>query len=116
MVSDATVPPVDVKSTPSYRLALGAVITLGILIVAGIAILIIGLVKGWNQPKPADAIAAFHKPMDMALQAGYRILSSDTQPGRLILHIRSETSDEIWIIDTNDGRIVAVIRGEAPKQ
>jgi len=118
VVSEATLPPVDVKSTLNYRLMLGGVIFLGVLIVAGITLLIVGLAKGWNHPKPApaDALAGFHKPVDMTLQSGYRILSSDTQPGRLILHIRSETSDEIWIIDTNDGHIVAVVHGEAPKQ
>ena len=106
------------KSGVSYRVALGGVIFLGVLIIIGIAVLVIGLIKGWNRPKPvpADPMADFHKPMDMALHPGYRILSSDTQPGRLILHIRSDTSDEIWIIDINNGRIVAVIHGEAPKQ
>lgn len=109
--------PVDPKSALGYRLMLGSVIFLGVLIVVGITVLIVGFVKGWGTAKPAPAspIASFHKPVDMALQAGYRILSSDTQPGRLILHIRSDASDEIWVIDTNDGHIVAVVHGEVPK-
>jgi len=105
--------------TPARRMALGAVAFFGILILLAIAILIIGLAKGWERPAAAPAPA---KPsptkgaVSMSLQPGYHILSSDTQPGRLILHVRSDTSDEIWVIDTNDGRIVAVIHGEAPKQ
>ncbi len=114
-MSEPTPPPVDVKSTLSYRVTLGAVIFLGALIVIGVVVLVVGLVMGWNKPK-TDAMAGFRKPVIMGLAPGYRILSSDTQPGRLILHIRSETSDEIWVIDTSDGRMVAAIRGEAPKQ
>jgi hypothetical protein len=118
VVSEATATPVDPKSTLSYRLALGAVIFLGALIVIGIAIMIVGLVKGWGQPKAAapSPVAALHKPVSMGLEPGYRILSSDTQPGRLILHVRSDAADEIFVIDLNDGHIVATIHGDAPKQ
>ena len=117
-MSEPTATPVDPKSTLSYRLALGAVIFLGALIVIGIAIMIVGLVKGWGQPKAAapSPVAALHKPVSMGLEPGYRILSSDTQPGRLILHVRSDTADEIFVIDLNDGHIVATIHGDAPKQ
>ena len=102
------------KATLGYRLALGAVITLGGLIVIAIGILIIGFAMGWNKPHarpPANPV----KPISMTLAPGYRILSSDTQPGRLILHVRSETVDEIDIIDLNDGHIITQIHAEAPK-
>lgn len=119
--SEATAP-VDPKSTLSYRLALGAVIFLGVLILLGIAILVIGLVRGWNKPKapppltPAQqAMEKVRHSVDMTLNPGYRILSSDSQPGRLILHVRSDTSDEIYVIDLNDGHMVATIKAEAPK-
>jgi hypothetical protein len=115
VVSEAAAISVDPKSTLSYRLALGAVIFLGVLIVVGIGVLVVGLVKGWGQAK-APAAAAQPKPVSMGLEPGYRILSSDTQPGRLILHVRSDTADEIFVIDLNDGHIVATIHGDAPKQ
>lgn len=121
VVSDAaTETPVDVKSTPGYRLALGAVIFLGVLILVGIALLVIGFVKGWGHKdaSPAAAVAQqadAKKPVSMTLAPGYRILSSDSQPGRLILHVRSDTVDEIDIIDLNDGRVVAQIHAQAPK-
>ena len=108
-------PFIDPKSTLSYRLALGAVIFLGVLIIVGIGVLAVGLAKGWNKHAPAP-LAGFHKPVSMGLEPGWHILSTDTQPGRLIVRIRSDTADEIWIIDTSDGHIVATIRGEAPKQ
>lgn len=114
--------PVDPKSTLGYRLALGAVIGFGVLIVIGIGILIVGLFKGWGHhaepaaaTKAAAAAPAGKKPVSLELAPGYRILSSDTQPGRLILHVRSDTSDQIWIIDTNDGHIVAVVHGQPPR-
>ena len=65
-----------------------------------------------GQPAAAKAKA----PVSLTLAPGVRILSSDTQPGRLILRVRSDTLDEIWVINTDDGTIVARIHGEAPKQ
>jgi len=109
--------PVDPKSTLSYRLALGAVIFLGVLIVVGLGVLVVGLAKGWGHKSetPAAAAAASKQPVSMSLAPGFRILSSDTQPGRLILHVRSDTVDEYDIIDLKDGRVVARIHAEAPK-
>ena len=118
-MSEVTSAPVDPKSTPGYRFALGGVIFLGVLIVIGVGVLIVGLVQGWGKHEtasaPPAAAAAAKKPVSMGLEPGFRILSSDTQPGRLVLHVRSDTADEIFIIDLNDGHIVAVIHGDAPK-
>ena len=105
--------PVDPKSTPTYRFALGAVIGLGVLIVVGVVVLFIGLAQGWG--KHSDTAVEAKKPVSMTLAPGYRILSSDTQPGRLILHVRSDTVDEIDIIDLNDGRIISQIHAAAPR-
>lgn len=55
------------------------------------------------------------KPVSMTLAPGYKILSSDTQPGRLILHVRSDTQDEIDVIDLDDGRIISQIHATAPQ-
>jgi hypothetical protein len=103
--------PLDLKSSPTYRLGLAAVIGLGVVIVAILAVMIFGVTQGWGHREAPPA----KKPMSMTLAPGYRILSSDTQPGRLILRVRSDTVDEIWVIDTDDGSIVARIHGEAPK-
>ncbi|MDE2181567.1 MAG: hypothetical protein KGJ78_00960 [Alphaproteobacteria bacterium] len=113
----ATETPVDPKSALGYRLALGAVITLAVLIVVAIGLLVVGFAKGWGHAAaPAEgAPAAPAKPLSMSLAPGFHILSNDTQPGRLILHVRSGTQDEIDIIDLNDGHVVAQIHAEAPR-
>jgi hypothetical protein len=98
------------KATLGYRLSLAGVIFLGVLIVVGVGVLIVGLMKGWGAKPPATTT-----PVHMSLAPGYAILSTDTQPGRLILHLRSPEKDEIDIIDTNDGHIVSIISAQAPK-
>ncbi len=110
---ELTETPVDIKSAANYRLTLGAVIGLGAVIVIVLGVMVFGLVQGWGK-KPAVASAP-SKPVSMTLAPGYRILSSDTQPGRLILHVRSDMVDEIDIIDLTDGRIISQIHAEAPK-
>jgi hypothetical protein len=106
----------DPKSTAGYRLALGAVIILGALIVIGMGVLVYGVTQGWGRKAaPPPAATAPSKPVNMSLAPGFRILSSETQPGRLIMHLRSETQDEIVIIDLKDGHVVAQIDAEAPK-
>ena len=111
--SEITETPVDAKSAATYRLALGAVIGLGVVIVIVVGVMIYGITQGWG--KHDTPAAAAKKPVSMTLAPGYRILASDTQPGRLILHVRSDTVDEIDIIDLTDGRIVSQIHAEAPK-
>ena len=110
---ELTETPVDTKSAANYRLALGVVIGLGVVIVIVLAVTVYGVLAGWGR-KPAAAAAPV-KPVSMTLAPGYRILSSDTQPGRLILHVRSDAVDEIDIIDLTDGRIISQIHAEAPK-
>ena len=110
-MSDITEP--DLKSTTSNRLALGAVIGLGGLIVIVLGAMVVGLIMGWGHKGAAPSVPA--KPLSMSLAPGFRILSNDTQPGRLILHVRSDTEDEIDIIDLNDGHIITQIHAPAPK-
>jgi hypothetical protein len=116
--SDVTIEnaPVDPKSTSTYRLARAAAIGLGVMIVLAIVVMIYGLANGWNRNAASQpAAAATRPPVSMTLAPGFRILSSDTQPGRLILHVRSETLDEIDIIDLNDGHLISQIHAEPPR-
>jgi hypothetical protein len=108
--------PVDPKSTATYRLGLAAVIGLGVVILVVLAVMVFGISQGWGHRDGSAAAPAAKKPVSMTLAPGYRILSSDTQPGRLVLRVRSDSDDEIWVINTDDGSIVARIHGEAPKQ
>lgn len=112
-------PPAQPKTSKAL---LAIVIALGALILVGLGALIAGIMLGGNnqsadtpaQPA-ATAAARTGKPVSMTLSPGYKILSSDTQPGRLILHIRSTSQDEIDVIDLNDGHIISQIHAEAPQ-
>ncbi len=64
----------------------------------------------------ADDAKVFGRPVSIALAAGYKLVSFQTQPNRLVLHLRAGTVDEIDIVDLNDGHIVAVIHGEESRQ
>jgi len=103
----------DPKAALSYRLSLAAVIFLGVLIVVGVGVLIVGLMQGWGSSPSAPP--APKKPVHMSLAPGYTILSADTQPGRLVLHLRSPEKDEIDIVALDDGRIVSVISAQSPR-
>ncbi len=116
MSDEFTQSPIDFNSAPNHRVIKGVVIGLGALILVGLVVLFVGLARGWGHSAGPQAAPVPKKPVSMGLEPGYHILSSDSQPGRLILHVRSDTADEIFVIDTNDGHIVAVIHAEAPKQ
>jgi hypothetical protein len=112
-VSDIAEAPIDPKATTSYRVALSAVIILGILIVAALGALVFGFVTGMG--RHAEAPPPPKKPVSMTIAPGFYILSTDTQPGRLIVHVRSATLDEIDIIDTDDAHVIGQIHATAPK-
>jgi len=104
------------RLTPGNSLLLAVVIVFGLLIVIGVGALIVGLFRTHDSADmPALAAAKPSKPVSMQLKPGFTILSSDTQPGRLVLHIRSASEDEIDIIDLNDGHLIGVIRAQAPR-
>lgn len=103
---------------PKYRPMLVVVIILGILLAIGTGVLIAGLIFKSKTPSDEVPVAAQtvkskqHKPASIGIAPGFRILGSETQPGRLILHIRSETQDQYAIIDIDDGRMVAIVHAE----
>ena len=49
-----------------------------------------------------------------ALPPGAKILRTEMQPGRLIVHVRSPQGDEIDIIDTVDGHLVSQVKAAPP--
>ncbi len=98
----------DHKKKISYRAALTAVIILSTLIVIALIALIVGFVvkfNGKSAPAPAPEAAA-----SFSLPEGAEILSSETQPGRLILHVRTGAGEEIDIVDTESGRLISRIK------
>jgi hypothetical protein len=100
--------PFDPKKTTSYRLMLAVVIILGVLIVIALGFLVRGLVSKGSphsaSPDSATAAAAF------ALPPGARIVQTETQPNRLILHVHAPDGDEVDIIDTTDGHLISRIK------
>jgi hypothetical protein len=99
--------PFDPKKTTSYKLMLAVVIILGVLIVIALGFLVMGLVaKGSPHSAPPDSTAA----AAFALPPGARIVQTETQPNRLILHVHTPGGDEIDIIDTSDGHLISRIK------
>lgn len=103
--------PVDPQNTLAYRGAKYAVIVLSALIILALIGLVAGAVmklSGRSTHVMGGSDAAF------VLPPGARILSSETQPGRLILHVRSPEGDEIDIINTDDGKLVGRVKTAPP--
>ena len=60
-------------------------------------------------PAGAPATATFQLP------AGARIVDMQSQPGRLILHVRRrQAGEEIDLLDTQDGHLVGQVRTTSP--
>jgi hypothetical protein len=114
VVSDINAP-VDPKSTAGYRAAKLAVIVLSALIILALIGLVVGVVlKMTGRSTHVLGSGAPASDAAFVLPVGARILSSETQPGRLVLHVRSGEGDEIDIVSTDDGHLVARIRSAPP--
>ena len=83
-----------------------------IVLTALIILALIGLVGGMVYKiaaKPRPALAAGANAAGFVLPPGAQIVSSETQPGRLVLHVRNGGRDEIDIVNLDDGHLVARI-------
>ena len=108
-----TAPPaLSTKSSVAYRGALAAVIFLGVLIVIALGVLVVGLVTRFSGGGHRAAEPAFAQ---FTLAPGNRLVSMDVAADRLVLRMRGPDGDEIDIIDTQTGRLVARIRSAPPK-
>jgi hypothetical protein len=108
LVSDIQTP-LEPQKTTSHRLMLAVVIFLGVLIVIAVCIMVAGLLlKFGDRPRPyVTDVGMFALPPDA------RILEMQSQPNRLILHLRTRAGDEVDIIDVSDGHVISRIK--APK-
>jgi len=97
---------IDIKETATYRGLKAAVIILGVLIVLALATLVVGFVfrLGSRSAGRGESAAVFSPP------PGARIVSMEVSGDRLILHLRTSTSEEIDIVDTESGRLVARLK------
>ena len=98
--------PLGPQVPTSTRLLKAVVIGLGVLIVIALGAVAVGIVrKSSNAPAvPQASGAVFTLPRDG------RIVEMQVQPNRLILHVRTAAGEEIDIVDTSDGHLVARIR------
>lgn len=102
-----TPPPIPENQTAAYKAAKLAVIILSTLIILALIALVVGGIaqmRGKTSSGTGASSAAFQLPPDG------EIVEMQTQPGRLILRVRSKGAEEIDIIDTQDGRLVSQIK------
>ena len=93
------------------RLLKAVVIVLGVLIVIGLGVLVVGI--GLKFGAHRGAPPTDRDPAMFALPPGATIVEMQTQPGRVVLRVRTKAGEEIDIVDTQDGRLVG--RVKAPK-
>lgn len=99
------------SETPAYKAAKLAVIILSVLIILAVIALVAGGIAKFSggKAKPIGTPATF------SLAEGARIITMDSQPGRLILRIKTATGEEIDILDTEDGHLVGQVKATFAK-
>lgn len=100
-------PPIPENQTAAYKAAKLAVIILSTLIILALIALVAGFIfklGGKSSGAASTSSAVFQLPPDG------EIVEMQTQPGRLILRVRTKGAEEINIIDTQDGRLVSQIK------
>jgi len=107
--------PVPEKETAAYKGARMAVIVLSVLILLALVLLVVGGISRLSGAKapasPRGATTTFQLP------PGARIVSMDSQPGRLILRVRGGGGEEIDIFDTQNGQLVGQVKASlAPER
>lgn len=96
--------------TPGQRLLLGVVIGLGLLIMLALGGVVIGLAMKTRGTSPSSGSAA----AALTLPAGAVIEAMEVSGNRLVLRIRTDTGEEIDIVDTEDGHVVSRIKAAPP--
>src|SRR6185503_15159539 len=102
----------DPQNSPALKAAKIAVIILSSLIILALIALVVGAVmklSGGKKKTPAELASSF------ALAPGSRIISMDSQPGRLILRIKTASGEEIDILDTENGHLFVKVTATAEK-
>ena len=92
------------ETPPNHRGLLALVIGLGVLFVIAVVVSIVIAVTRQGHGPAASRAGAF------ALPKGAVIVAMESQPNRLILHLRAPEGEEIDIVDLTDGHLVARIQ------
>ena len=96
------------RSSANARGLKAVVILLGVLIVVCTVLLIVGLIRSATGRGSSSTAETF------LLAPGAHIVSMETEPGRLILRLKTPSGDEVDIIDTQSGHLVSQIKSQAP--
>jgi hypothetical protein len=97
--------PSQPKKSGAYYGALTAVIILSTLIVLALIALVVGAARlMWRHTAPPVPQQGF------VLPRGATVTTTESQPGRLILHVHGPAGDEIDIVDTVSGKLVSRIK------
>jgi flagellar basal body-associated protein FliL len=100
------------NQTPGYKAAKLAVIVLSVLILLALVGLVVGGIRTMSG-KHAGASHAATSTFQLA--PGARIVEMQSQSGRLILRVRDKDSEEIDILDIQDGRLVGQVKAPFSK-
>lgn len=98
------------QQTAAYSGLRAAVILLGILIAIALGVLVVGLVMRFR----GAGHAALPRPAQFTLAPGTRVVAMDVSGDQLVLRLRGPAGDEIDIIDTETGRLIAKVNSTAP--
>lgn len=93
----------------SHRVLKAVVIGLGVLIVIGFVLLVVGLATKFNGHGTSTSAQAGTR---FVLPTSAKIVDMQTQPGRVILRVRSAAGEEVDIIDTQDGHLISQMKAE----
>ena len=77
------------------------------LIVIALGAVALGIVQKFSHPSAPHAAGVSEA---FALPQGAKIVEMQTSGSRVVLHVRSADHDEIDIVDTADGRLIARIK------
>ncbi|MEJ1970286.1 MAG: hypothetical protein WDN03_16905 [Rhizomicrobium sp.] len=105
--------PADPKTAITYRAAKAAVIVLSALIILALIGLVAGAILKLSG-RSTHVLGGTAGSSAFVLPPGATIVGTDSQPGRLVLHVRSGAGDEIDIVSTDDGHLIAQIKAPPP--
>jgi hypothetical protein len=105
--------PADPRSSMTHRAAKAAVIVLSALIILALIGLVVGAVLKLSG-RSTHALGGAAGTAAYALPPGAQILSTSTDNGKLILHVRSAQGDEIDILSTDDGHLITQVKAPPP--
>ena len=100
----------ELSKGSTYRVMLAVVIFLGVLVVVALAAVVAGLfIKMGGHGGSASGAAAGYM-----LPAGATVETMQVSGNRLILRVKTDTGEEIDILDIADGRLVGQVKAAAP--